>query len=332
MRYDFLGKSNLEVSKVCLGTMHFGNRTPDDEAFKIMDKALDMGINFFDTANVYGSPKGRTEEVIGNWFAQSGKRNRVILASKSYESMHMDVAPANEGYGTSAYQLKRDMEASLKRLQTDHVDLYQAHHIDRRVTVEEFWNGMEKLIDRDYTTYIGTSNFPGWGLAKFQSAAMQRGNIGIVSEQTMYNLLCRYPEMEVIPAAMEYGIGLLPYMPLAGGLLTGKTSATAGFRTNQVAGEYNISYEEDNAIAKFNKFCAEIGEKPANVAGAWVLANPAVSSVVVGVRTLEQLDDLERMSELILDKEAIDTLNDIFPISQGRVLRNNLPTPECYAW
>ncbi len=333
MRYSFLGKSNLEVSKVCLGTMHFGNRTPDEEAFKIMDKAIDMGINFFDTANVYGEPHGRTEEVIGNWFEKSGKRDKVILATKSYNCM-TDPATAypNEIYGISAYRLKRDMEASLKRLKTDHVELYQLHHLDRDITVEEFWNGMEKLIEKDYTTYIGTSNFAGWALAKFQMAATSRGKLGLVSEQTMYNLLCRYPELEVIPAAMDFGIGLIPYMPLAGGLLCGKTATTAGFRTNQVAGEYGISYETNDMIMEFKKFCAELGEKESVVSGAWVIANPAVSSVIVGVRTLEQLEDLARMGELALDQSSVNRLNEIFPIHKGRVLRNNQPTPECYAW
>ena len=334
MEYNFLGKTNLQVSKICLGTMHFGKLTDEKEAFCIMDKALDLGINFFDTANIYGRPRGESEIIIGNWFQKHKKRNKVVLATKGYQGMDVDKGTMypNEGHLTSALKVRRDIEGSMKRLQTDHIELYQTHHIDRRVSVEEFWNAFDKIIEKDYATYIGTSNFPGWALTKFQAAAKQRGKIGIASEQHMYNLLCRYPELEVLPAALDNGIGVLPYMPLSGGLLTGKTITSAGERTNEVAVEYGIDYEKNERIIAFNKLCAEMGEKPATVATAWVLANPAVSSVIIGVRTLKHLDEVERMSTLKLDESMIKTLNDMFPISEGRKLKNNLPIPECYAW
>ena len=239
MEYAYLGRSNVQVSKVCLGTMHFGRRCDEKESFAIMDRALDMGINFWDTANVYGDPSGRSEEIIGRWFAQGGsRRDQVVLATKVYGGMNKP--GPNEERGISDYKIRMHVAESLRRLQTDRIDLYQVHHIDRHISPEEFWGAFERLQLKGDILYVGTSNFPGWGLAKYQAAAWQRGNVGIVSEQSMYSLLCRYPELEVLPAAKEFGIGVIPYMPLAGGLLTGKTQSVEGSRTAQVEGEYGM--------------------------------------------------------------------------------------------
>ncbi len=332
MKYGYMGRSNLVVSKVCLGTMHFGRVTPDDEAFAIMDKALEMGINFFDTANVYGGETGQTETVIGRWFSQGGgRREQVVLASKVYNDMVRDRYVPNDDKGISAFKVRRHLEDSLRRLQTDHLDLYQVHHIDRRISEDEFWNTFSQQISDGKTQYIGTSNFTGWGLAKFQMSARQRGLLGIVSEQSMYNMLCRYPELEVIPAAREFGIGLFPYMPLAGGLLTGKKKAKEGSRTSQVSGEYGISLDQNQQLDQFSAFCGQLGEAEAVVAIAWVLANPVVSSAIVGVRTLEHLDLLERASELHLDEDSLSYLNKLFDINSGRPLRP-AEAPEAYAW
>ena len=216
MKYTKLGKSNMTVSKVCLGTMHFGQRTSDADAFKIMDKALEMGINFFDTANVYGGTdnRGGSESIIGKWFQQnSTNRDRVVLATKVYGNMKNPGIP-NEEAGISSYKVRKQVEGSLQRLGTDHIDLYQIHHIDRRITPEEFWGTFDRLIADGKVLYMGSSNFPGWGLAKYQMQATQRGSLGFVSEQTMFSLLCRYPELEVFPAALDFGIGIIPYMVL----------------------------------------------------------------------------------------------------------------------
>src|SRR5579862_4327107 len=229
MQYTNLGRSNMTVSKICLGTMHFGNYTTEKESFEIMDKALEMGINFFDTANRYGgkSGVGATEEIIGRWFKQGGgRRDKVVLATKVYGPMGEPGVP-NEEAGISSYKVRKHAADSLRRLQTDHIDLYQIHHIDRRISLEEFWTTFNRLIDCGDVLYMGTSNFPGWGLAKYQMDAWHRGIVGFISEQPQYNLLNRYPELEVIPAAREFGIGIIPYMPLAGGLLTGKKHAPA---------------------------------------------------------------------------------------------------------
>jgi aryl-alcohol dehydrogenase-like predicted oxidoreductase len=333
MKYTRLGKSNLEVSQVCLGTMHFGSRTTEEESFMIMDKALDMGINFFDTANVYSS-KGKSEEIIGKWMKARGTRDQIVLATKVYNTMSLgeDSQLPNNGSGISAYRVRNHAEGSLRRLQTDRIDLYQVHHIDRTVTPEEFWGAFERLINDGKVLYMGSSNFPGWGLATHQMAAMQRGSMGFISEQSMYNLLCRYPELEVLPAAEALGIGLIPYMPLAGGLLTGKKKSVEGSRTNQVEGEYGISLGESNEqMTAFSKLCADIGEKEHVVAIAWTRSQPAVASPIVGVRTVDHLDGLDRAAELELSEETMQQLDVIFDPNKGRGLRLGA-SPEAYAW
>lgn len=332
MNYNYLGKSNLTVSRICLGTMHFSKATEEKDAFKIMDQALELGINFFDTANVYGEPCGQTEEIIGKWFKQGGgRRERVVLATKVYGDMVRAHYVPNEDRGLSAYKIRKHLEDSLRRLQTDHLDLYQVHHIDRRITGEEFWGTFEQHINKGEILYVGTSNFPGWGLAKFQMLAKQRGMLGIVSEQTQYNLLNRIPELEVIPAAHEFGIGIMAYMPLAGGMLSGKKSSTIGSRTNSVESEYGMGSKGNTQREEFSKLCSEIGEKENVVAIAWTLANSTVATAIVGVRTLGHLDGLERATELKLDEEVMKRLDSIFNINKGRPIRPGA-APEAYSW
>lgn len=333
MQYTKMGKANVDVSRVCLGTMHFGPKTDERESFRIMDRALDMGINFFDTANIYGGAKGpgATEEIVGKWFAQGGKRNRVVLATKVYHSMTGKQEP-NEAMGISRYKIRRHLDDSLKRLQTDRVELYQVHHIDRQITTEEFWDAFSFHMDRGEIAYVGTSNFPGWGLAKFDTAAHARGQLGIVSEQTQYNLLSRYPELEVIPAAGDRGIGLMPYMPLGGGLLTGNVSPEKGSRTAEVAAEYGLPpLDQFSPLIEYRKLCDELGENPTAVAIAWVLHNPVVYSAIVGVRTEAQLDHLERASELSLSEDVLARLDAMFPYTANRALAQG-PAPEAFAW
>ncbi len=333
MTYAKLGRSNLTVSRICLGTMHFGPRASEKEAFRIMDRALESGINFFDTANVYGGSAGtgKTEEIIGNWFSQGGgRRDKVVLATKVYAAMGAAPGP-NEEAGVSAYKVRRHVADSLRRLQTDHIDLYQVHHIDRRITGEEFWGTFEGLVNRGDVTYVGTSNFPGWGLAKFQMLAAQRGFLGIVSEQAQYNLLNRIPELEVIPAARDLGIGLLSYMPLAGGLLAGKKKSEAGSRTSVVEGEYRMKVEGNPQLDAFSELCRTIGEDERAVAIAWTLANPATVSAIVGMRSVDNLDGVLRAAELELDKETMGRLDEIFDINHGRPLQKG-EAPKAWAW
>ncbi|HUX49953.1 MAG TPA: aldo/keto reductase [Spirochaetia bacterium] len=333
MNYARMGRSNAMVSRICLGTMHFGTSATKEESFRIMDKALDMGINFFDTANVYGRSAGHgtTEKIVGEWFKQGGgRREKVVLATKVYGQMTDEAAP-NEERGISRYKIRKHCNDSLQRLATDHIDLYQVHHIDRTISGEEFWGTFEQLEREGKILYVGTSNFPGWGLTKFQSIAHQRGNIGIVSEQAQYNLLSRYPELEVIPAAQDSGIGLMPYMPLGGGLLTGKKRSEQGSRTAEVEKEYGLPIDQTKQLAQFSSLCSEIGEKEHVVAIAWVLANPAVYSAIVGARTVAHLDGLERAASISLSADVTSRLSEIFNINHGRPLGSG-PAPEAFAW
>jgi aryl-alcohol dehydrogenase-like predicted oxidoreductase len=334
MKYNKLGRSNLSVSKICLGTMHFGPKATEEESHRILDKALGMGINFVDTANVYGAEagKGRSEEILGNWFAERpGARDEVVLATKVYQSMG-DLDVANDEPGFSVYKVRKHLADSLRRLQTDRIDVYQTHHIDERVSAEEFWGTYERIVADGDVLYAGSSNFSGWGLARAQMQAWQRGFMGFVSEQTQYNLLSRLPELEVLPAAQEFGIGVIVYMPLGGGLLTGKTESFDGSRTRQVEEEYGIDLGPENTqFRDFSALCREIGEPEHVVATAWVLQHPAVASAIVGVRTPEQLDGLDRAASLVIEDVAMTRLNEIFDINRGRRIGQGR-SPQAHAW
>src|ERR1700689_3646207 len=220
MNFTHLGRTGLVVSRLCLGTMNFGPETDEPTSFQIMDRAHEVGINFFDSANVYGRSVGRgaTEEIVGRWFAQGGeRRERTVLATKLYGDMG---SWPNEGR-LSALNIRRACDASLARLQTDYIDLYQMHHIDRTTGWDEIWEAMEVLRTQGKILYVGSSNFAGWHIAKAQSVAAARHFLGLVSEQSIYNLLARTVELELLPAAQDYGLGVIPWSLLNGGLLGG---------------------------------------------------------------------------------------------------------------
>lgn len=329
MKYGYVGRSNLITSKICLGTMHFGAATDEKEAFAIMDRAMELGINFFDTANVYNG--GKTEEIIGKWLAQGGgRRENLVLATKCYGAMDRTGKP-NEEPGVSVIKIRKHLEDSLRRLQTDYVDLYQVHHIDTHVSLDEFWQTMQGTINSGKALYLGSSNFPGWGLGKYQTDAKHRGLVGFIAEQSPYSLICRFIELEVAPAAKDLGIGILAYMPLAGGILSGKKQAAEGSRTSFVTKEYEYSLEMNQSLETFSKMCAELGEKEHVVATAWTLHNPVVASTLVGARTLKHLDDVERIVNLRLPQDFLDKLDEIFTYSNGRPLRPTAPAPNAYA-
>lgn len=327
MEYTYLGRTGLKVSRLCLGTMNFGSYTSEKDAFAIMDRALDAGINFFDTANVYGGSgqRGRTEEIIGRWFAQGdGRREKVVLATKVYGGMEDETDGPNQGHGLSAFKIRRHVEDSLKRLQTDHVELYQMHHVERHAPWEEIWGVFESLVDQGKTYYIGSSNFAGYHLTLAQAAADKRHFLGLVSEQHKYNLLCRLPELEVLPAAEELGIGVIPWSPLGGGLLSGKIlDPEPGSRSEQRAAE--LSDQERNQLEDYSKLCQELGESESNVALAWLLANPAVTAPIIGPRTMNQLEQALKAVEINLSEDVMKELDRIFPGPGGRA-------PEAYAW
>ncbi len=323
MEYTQLGRSGLKVSRLCLGTMNFGPHTSETDAFAIMDKALELGINFFDTANVYGwkTGEGITEQIIGRWFAQGGgRREKVVLATKVFGRM----GDWPNQSRLSAVHIRQAAEESLRRLQTDHIDLYQMHHIDRSSPWEEVWQAMEVLVQQGKVQYVGSSNFAGWHIARAQETAQARHFMGLVSEQSLYNLGARSIELEVIPACKAYGLGVIPWSPLAGGLLGGVLKkAEQGRRTSK-----SIQEKIENKrpqLKAWEAFCQEMGEHPADVALAWLLLNPVVTAPIIGPRTMEQLTGSLRALKIKINKANLKRLDEIFPGPGGEA-------PEAYAW
>ena len=325
MKYTALGRTGLKVSRLCLGTMNFGVDTDEKEAFKIMDAALDAGINFFDTANIYGWGKnaGTTESIIGRWFAQGGsRRERVVLATKVHEDICDPKDGPNSAAGLSAYKIKRHLEGSLKRLQTDYIELYYMHHIDRNVTWDELWQAFEVLVEQGRICYVGSSNFAGWDMAVAQAEAKARHFMGLVCEQHKYNLNCRLPELEVLPSAKAHGIGIIPWSPLDSGLLGSNALNASGKRSRQ---HQDRIEQQRKQLEQYSALCRELGEREDNVALAWLMANPAVTGPVTGPRTLEQFEQSLRSVDIVLDETVLKRLDEIFPGPGG-------VTPTAYAW
>jgi aryl-alcohol dehydrogenase-like predicted oxidoreductase len=306
--------------------MNFGVDTDEKEAFRIMDAAVDAGINFFDTANIYGwgENSGKTEEIIGRWFAQGGgRREKVVIATKVYGDMHDPNDGPNRGGGLSAYKIRRHLEGSLRRLQTDHIELYQMHHVDRNVTWDELWEAFHVHIVQGKIGYVGASNFAGRDLVKAQYEAKAKNVFGLVSEQHKYSLLCRLPELEVLPAAEELGIGVIAWSPLDGGLLGGNAlKPGAGARSSRDQKRVEMHRAQ---LEAFSKLCAELGESEANVALAWTLVHPAMTGPIIGPRTLEQFRSTLRVVDIKLDEAVLKRLDEIFPGPGGEA-------PRAYAW
>ncbi|WP_426744540.1 aldo/keto reductase [Myxococcus faecalis] len=323
MQYTNLGRSGLSVSRLCLGTMNFGWNTEEPESHAIMDTALERGINFFDTANVYGfgDNKGRTEQVIGNWFAQGGRRReRTVLATKVYGPMG---DWPNEGK-LSALNIRRALDASLKRLRTDYIDLYQFHHVDRATPWEEIWQALEVAVTQGKVLYVGSSNFAGWHIAQAQAAAARRDFLGLISEQSLYNLLARTVELEVLPAARHYGLGVLPWSPLHGGLLGGVLKKEREGKRRLEGRAREALQKNQEKIERYEALAAELGHEPGDVALAWLLHQPAVTAPIIGPRVAGQLDAALRALDVKLDEKTLARLDEIFP--------GHKPAPEDYAW
>ena len=323
MQYAKLGRTGLKVSRLCLGTMNFGPHANEKESFAIMDRALELGINFFDTANVYGWKKGEgvTEKILGEWFAQGGgRREKVVLATKVYGEM----GEWPNSSKLSALHVRRACEDSLKRMNTDHVDLYQMHHVWREAPWEEIWQAMELLVQQGKVIYVGSSNFAGWQIAQANEAARARQFLGLVSEQSLYNLNARTVELEVLPACQAYGLGVLPWSPLAGGLLGGALEKAKEGRRGADMMQKNVEKHRAK-LEPWEKFCKDLGEQPASIALAWLLSNKAVTAPIVGPRTLGQLESSMRALEIEISKEIAHRLDQIFPGPGGAA-------PEAYAW
>ncbi len=325
-----LGKHGVRVSNLCLGTMNFGWHTSEEDSFRIMDRALELGINFFDTADVYGwaAEHGYTEEIIGRWLAQGGgRRDAVVLATKVYSPVKRKANRRevnSDGTGLSAYKIRKHCEGSLERLQTEHIDLYQMHHVDRGCPWDEIWQSFDALVKQGKVVYVGSSNFAGWDIATACQEASRRGLMGLVSEQSHYHLDNRTVELEVIPACRHYGLGLIPWSPLGGGLLGGALEKhDAGRRRDD---EFAQRVEDKREqLERYEALCRQIGHPPGEVALAWLLHNPIVTAPIIGPRTLEQLESAVRAAAVQLDQETLDRLDEIFPGPGGEA-------PGAYAW
>jgi aryl-alcohol dehydrogenase-like predicted oxidoreductase len=333
MKYTQLGRTGLKVSRLVLGTMNFGPQTNEADSHAIMDSALDAGLNFFDTANVYGwgENKGRTEEILGTWFARGGgRRDKVVLATKMYGNMAAEGDAWPNHDKLSAVNIRRSVDASLKRLQTDYIDIYQFHHVDRDTPFDEIWQAIDALIQQGKILYAGSSNFPGYKIAQANETAARHGRVGLVSEQCIYNLVERRAEMEVIPAAQEYGLGVIPWSPLNGGVLGGvlrKEREGAVGRSTSGAGRPAEALADPVLRAKveaYEELLAKHGLEPGEVGLAWLLAQPGVTGPIVGPRTQGQLDSALRAVDLELSAEVLTSLDEIFP-GPG-------PSPEAFAW
>jgi aryl-alcohol dehydrogenase-like predicted oxidoreductase len=323
MEYTHLGRTGLLVSRLCLGTMNFGPLTTEADSHAIMDRALEHGINFFDTANVYGWKKGKgaTEQIVGRWFAKGGgRRDKVVIATKVYGSMG-DWPNQSK---LSAASIVRECEGSLRRLQTDRLHLYQMHHVDLDTPWDEIWHAMELLVRQGKVVYVGSSNFAAWNIVQANELARSRNFLGLVSEQSLYNLAERTVELEVLPACRAYGVGVIPWSPLHGGLLGGilrkeQKGRSAGGRAAEAIEKHRSRVQE------FEDFCDELGARPADVALAWLLAQKGVTAPIIGPRIMEQLDSALGALEVSLDDKALSRLDQIWPGPGG-------PAPAAYAW
>jgi aryl-alcohol dehydrogenase-like predicted oxidoreductase len=329
MEYRRLGKNGVWVSPLCLGTMNFGWHTSEKDSHALMDKALELGINFFDTADVYGwaVARGTTEEIIGRWLEQGGRRDSIVLATKVYNLMTRPGSkpePNRDRRALSAMKIIRHCEDSLRRLKTDVIDIYQMHHVDRDCPWEEIWQAMDTLRTQGKIIYVGSSNFAGWDIAAANEIARHRFQQPLVSEQSIYHLDNRMVELEVVPACRHYGMGLIPWSPLAGGLLGGALKKRAEGRRSGEDFEKNVDKKRDK-LAAFEGLAAELGEEPANVALAWLLHNPVVTAPIIGPRTAEQLQNTLRATELKLEPAVLERLDAIFPGPGGEA-------PKAYAW
>jgi len=323
MEYSKLGRSGLQVSKLCLGTMNLGKLVDEKASFSILDAALDAGINFIDTANVYGgiSQRGRTEEIIGKWMSQrSDLRAKIVLATKVYGKMGEGI---NER-GLSAFHIRNACEESLRRLKTEYIDLYQMHHIDRTTPWEEVWQAMEQLFQSGKIIYNGSSNFAAWHIIEAQLTAKSRNYLGIVSEQSLYNLTNRMIELEVIPACKKFGIGIIPWSPLAEGMLAGILNDKTGVRKQTEIVQKKLALQLKQ-VKDYEKFCLSIDKNPEAVAIAWLLKNPVISSVIIGPRTVQQVHGMIEVIQTQLNEEEIQELEKIWPGPGGEA-------PEAYAW
>ncbi len=291
MEYRQLGRTGVQVSELCLGAMMFGGPTDENDSRQIIDAALDAGINFVDTANVYS--RGRSEEVVGAALFGDSRRDRVVLASKVHGRMN-DVDP--NAQGNSRRHIVAECEASLRRLRTDWIDLYQIHRPTPSVPIDETLRALDDLVHQGKIRYIGFSTFAAWQVVESIWVAKELGLNRVVCEQPPYNLLDRRIERELVPAAETYGLALIPWSPLASGFLTGKYRRGEQYPAESRLGRqqgYPRSYDEAAFVVldAVEALARDKGCTPSQLALTWCLGQRGVTSPIIGPRTLEQLED-----------------------------------------
>ena len=321
MQYTRLGRSGASVSRIALGTMNMGPIIGEEESFAILDAAREAGVTFVDTADVYGaspwgSEAGQTEALVGRWLASRGCRDEIVLATKVYEPM----GPGPNDRGLSSLHIRRAIEDSLRRLQTDRVDLYQMHHIDRRTPVDEVLDAFTRLRDQGKIVYLGSSNFAGWNIAQYRELAAATGRIPLVTEQSVYSLAKRTVELEVLPAARAYDMGLLAWSPLGGGKLAGVLRKTDTSRSDPA--DVGPDYAQ---VAAYERFADDLGVDPAALGIAWLLHQSGLTAPIVGPRRMTHLTSAIEALDVTLDDAALAELDRIWPGPGGAA-------PEAYAW
>jgi NDP-hexose 2,3-enoyl reductase len=309
-----LGRSGMRTGRLWLGTVNFSGRVEDEDAFRLMDQALDRGVNCIDTADLYGWRvyKGHTEDLVGRWLAKSGRRrDDVVIATKVGAEMSDRV----HDRGLSARHIVAACEASLRRLGVDCIDVYQMHQVDRDTPWDEVWQAMDLLVAAGKVCYVGSSNFAGWHIAAAQEAATRRHSLGLVTHQCLYNLAVRHAELEVLPAAQAYGLGVFAWSPLHGGLLSGVLrKLAAGTAVKSAQGRAQVLLPQVRlTLEAYENLCRDAGADPAEMGLAWVLSRPGVTGAVIGPRTPDQLDSALRAAGRTLGAAELAELDVLFP-------------------
>jgi aryl-alcohol dehydrogenase-like predicted oxidoreductase len=309
MKYRTLGRTGIKVSPYCLGTMMFGamGNSDHDDSIRIIHRALDAGINFIDTADVYSH--GESEEIVGK--ALKGRRDHVVLASK----MHYPMGPDPNHRGNSRRWIITAVENSLRRLQTDHLDLYQVHRPDPTVDVEETLSALSDLIHSGKVRAIGASSFPASEIVEAQWVAERRGIERFRTEQPPYSIINRSIEREVLPICQRYGMGTLVWSPLGQGLLTGRHRKAQKTDTHRSGGmpQHFSDERKLDVVEQLIPLAEEAGLPMTHLAMAFAIAHPGVTSAIIGPRTMEQLDDLLAGVDVTLDDEVLDRIDQIAP-------------------
>jgi aryl-alcohol dehydrogenase-like predicted oxidoreductase len=312
MEYRLLGRTGIRVSPLCLGTMNFGGPTPEDEAIHIIHKALEAGINFIDTANIY--LKGKSEKVVGKALKDSRRKN-VILATK----VHFPQSDDPNDRGNSRRHILQAVEDSLRRLQTDWIDLYQIHRPVFEVPQDETLHALDNLIQQGKVRYIGCSTFPAWMVMEALSISERNGLVRYVTEQPPYNLLDRRIENELVPLAQRYNLGLLPWSPLAMGILAGRYTQAdkppKGSRAARIGAwaAERVTQRGIEVAHNVAELADTMGLTPSQLALLWVKDQPAVTAPIIGPRTEAHLDDAMLVLDMQLEKEVKAAMDEIVP-------------------